>query len=228
MHLIQLGNVDDGQRVFLALHHFGLQRRIHLTEIDASWCCTKGLEHGRPQRTDRHADFEAFQIFRRDDRFGRGGDVSETVVENAVKAVQVDLGNGRANIRAQIAVHRSPNSVVVLEGKSQAVDACQRHEGLQNQPRQRKDINRTAAYLRQHVGVATELVVRKYLNVNLAACLCANCISSFLDADVGRVRNRDVVGPFQSDVAALGEGGCAQHGGCGCGCHESAAADGLL
>ena len=34
LHFIELGGGDDRQRIFLALHHAGLQRRIQLVEID--------------------------------------------------------------------------------------------------------------------------------------------------------------------------------------------------
>ena len=123
--------------------------------------------------------------------------------------MQVDFSNCRANISAQVAIHRGPHGGVILERKGQPVDACQRYQRLQNQARQRKDINRAISHLRQHVGVAAQLVIREDLNVDLAASLCANRIGRFFDADVGRVGDRNVVGPLEGDVAALREGGRA-------------------
>ena len=226
LHFVEFGDVDDGERIFLAFDHLGLQCRIDLGKINAGRCCAKRLEHRGPQRADRHADLEALQVVSRVDRLGRGGDVAVAVVENPVEGVQVDLGHGGADEGAEFTVHRRPHGLIILERKRQTIDAGQRHQGLQDQAGQRKNINRARAHLRQHVGVAAQLVVREHLNVHLAIGFFFDRLDRFTGADVGRVRDRNIVGPLERELGGLGKRGaaeCGKRAGGGGALNESAA-----
>jgi hypothetical protein len=99
---------------------------------------------------------------------GGTGDLAEAVVPHLVhggQAALVDLG---ADIDAQLAVHRLPDGVVVLEGEADAVDRRGGHQGGQDQAGQGEEVDRAGAQLRQHVGVGTQLVVGEHLDVDLA------------------------------------------------------------
>ena len=81
----------------------------------------------------------------------------------------------------------------------------------------------------QHVGVATQLVVRENLNINFATRFLANGVSRFFDADVRGVSDGNVICPLERDGARLRECGCAcdgsRNGGGRQGTHKGAALD---
>src|SRR5471030_180843 len=58
LHLVELGRVDQRQRILLAVDHVGLQRGVDLAEVDRGWRCAEGLEQAGPQRRHRNADLE--------------------------------------------------------------------------------------------------------------------------------------------------------------------------
>ena len=113
LNFIQFGRSDDRQGVFLAVHHLGLQRGIDLAEVYGGWRGVECLEHGGPERRDRHADLEALEIGRRLDRLGGGGHLAETVVPDLVHGDQVGLGDLSAYKGAQIAVQCFPHIRIV-------------------------------------------------------------------------------------------------------------------
>ena len=98
------------------------------------------------------------------------------------------LGDLRADIGAEIAVHRLPHRVVVGEGEARVHDARGRHERGEDRGRQVEELDAAIADLRQQIGVRTELVGRKQLDFEPAAGRLADAIERLLGADVDRMR----------------------------------------
>src|SRR5689334_10174695 len=94
-----------------------LQRGVDLAEINRGRRGAQMLEQGGPQWTDRHPDFEALEVFGRQDRFAAAGDLAKADVPQLVEGVQVDLGDHTAQKSAELAVERRPYLAVVLERK---------------------------------------------------------------------------------------------------------------
>ena len=123
LHLEQLGEIDDRERVLLALGHLGLQRRIDLVEVDAGRRGAERLEHRGPQRADGHAeDLEALEVVGPVDRMRARGDLAVAVVPHVVERGQPGLGDRGAHRSAERAVHRGPHlAVVSLNAKPMAL-----------------------------------------------------------------------------------------------------------
>src|SRR4051794_12259618 len=62
LHLVELGDLDDRQRVFLRVDDAGLQRRIDFAELQAGRRGRQRLEHGDAERADRHPDLQPIHI----------------------------------------------------------------------------------------------------------------------------------------------------------------------
>ena len=131
---------------------------------------------------------------------GGAGDLAEAVVPHPVERGQpavVDLGPDEA---AELAVHRLPDGIVILECEADAVDRGDRHEGRQNKARQRKQVDRAGAKLRQHVGVGAKLVVGEDLDLDLAVGSGLDAVGGFLLAHRLRMGRRGIVRELQREL----------------------------
>ncbi|MNJ56115.1 hypothetical protein D3C77_516450 [compost metagenome] len=107
-------------------------------------------------------------------------------------------------MRAQRAVHGAPDLAVVLEREAHGVDGGHRHQRGDNQRRRREEVDTARAHLRQHVGVAAQLVVRENLDVDAAVAFLEDAFGGFLRADVQRMRHRQVVAVLERVVGRAG------------------------
>src|SRR5689334_18813175 len=80
LHLEQLRERDQRQRVLLPVDDLGLQRGVDLVEVDTGGCCPEALEQGGPHRADGDADLEALEVVGRVDRMRAARDLAEAVV----------------------------------------------------------------------------------------------------------------------------------------------------
>lgn len=206
LHFVQLGDLDDGQRVFLGVDHLGLQRGIDFAELQAGRRGAQALEHGDGQRAHRHADLEAVHVGGGLHRRLAAGGLAKAVVPHLLEGVEAALRDGGAHVRAQRAVHGVPDLVVVLEGEAHGVDRRHRHQRGDDQRRRREEIDAARAHLRQHVGVAAQLVVGEDLDVHPAVAFLEDAFGRFLGADVQRMGDGQVVAVLQRVV-----GGARDH-----------------
>jgi hypothetical protein len=118
---------------------------------------------------------------------------------------------------AELAIHRRPHLVIALEGKADAVDRGDRHQGREDEARQGEELDAAGAHLRQHVGIAAELIVGEDLNLDPALRFLLDLRYRLAGADIDGVIDRRVVGVF---VAELGGARAArqQHGAGGGAC----------
>jgi hypothetical protein len=146
-----------------------------------------------PQRAHRHADLEALEVFRRQDRLAAAGDLPEANVPKLVEGVQVDLRDHAAQIGAQLPVECPPYLGIVLEREANPVQGgLLRHRGQDVSAGQHEHLQRTAAQLRQHVRVAAELVVGEHAHFQLAARLLQDLRQDLLHPHVDRVRHGEI------------------------------------
>ena len=110
---------------------------------------------------------------------------------------------------AELAVHRLPDLVVIGEGEADGIDRGDRHQRRDDQRRRREEVDAAAAHLRQHVGVAAQLVVREDLDLDAAVGLLGDALGGFLRADVERMRERQVVAVLQRELGGARD---ARHG----------------
>ena len=104
---------------------------------------------------------------------------------------------------AKIAVHGLPDRIIVRECEADAADRRCRHQGRQDQARQREEFDAAGADLAQHVGVGAELVIGKNLQVEAAVGLGFDRRRHLLGADVHRVRIGKIVGVFVGEFGSL-------------------------
>jgi len=126
-----------------------------------------------------------------------GGILSEPLKVARAAAEIADMG-------AELAVHRRPNLVVILEREADAVDRRDRHERRQDQARQREELDAAGPDLAQHVGIRTELVVRENLQVEPAIGLGLDRRRHFLGAGVHRMAVRKIIGVLVGKFGGLG------------------------
>jgi hypothetical protein len=122
------------------------------------------------------------------------GDLAIAIVPDLVERVQPGFLDAVADQRAEWPVHGGPDLVVVLEGKADAVDRCRRHEGRQDQAGQVEHLDGAAAQLRQHVGIAAQLVIGEKLNLHPPAGLFLDLGDRIAQPDVHRMIDDVVVG----------------------------------
>ena len=201
LHLVELGDLDDRQRILLRVDDLGLQRGVDLAELQARRRGAERLEHRDAERAHRHADLEArpcpwrvsiglllVVIWRKP---------LSHIFSNACRPTLAMRG---ADVGAERAVHGLPDLIVVGEREAHGVDRRDRHQRRDDQRRRREEVDAAAAHLRQHVGVAAELVVREDLDLDAAVRLLRDPVGGFLRADVERMRERQVVAVLQREV----------------------------
>jgi hypothetical protein len=203
LDLIELRRRDQRQRILLALHDLGLQRRIDLAEIDRSGRGVERLEHRGPQRRHRHADLEALEIIRAGDRLGRRGGLAEAVVPDLVHDLEAGLLDFAAHIAAEIAVHGLPDRGIIRECEADAVDRGGRHQRRQDQAGQREELHATGAKLAQRVRIGTELAVRENLHLEPAIGLDLDRRRHLAGTGDEGMRFRQVIGEFVGELGRL-------------------------
>src|SRR5579883_1110736 len=203
LHFEELGDLDQGQRILLALDHLCLERRVDLGEIDAGRGRAERLEHRGPEGAHRHADLEALEIGGRVDGMRAAGDLPIAVVPHLLEGMESRLLDGAAHQRAELAIHRRPDMVIILEGEADAVDRRDGHQRRENEPRQDEEIDAAGAHLRQHVGVAAELVVGKDLDVEAAVRFLPDPLDHLATADIHGMIDGIVVGELQRELGRL-------------------------
>jgi hypothetical protein len=136
------------------------------------------------------------------DRLGGCRDLPIPVVVHLLEGVETRLGDLAAHVGAKLAVHTLPDGIVVLPCEADAVDRGSRHDGGEDQPGQREEVDRALAQLRQHGRVAAELVVRKDLDLDGAVALRLDALGRLGRVDGERVRDRGIVGVLQCELGA--------------------------
>src|SRR3984885_11077812 len=169
LNLVELGRLGNDQRVFLSVDNAGLQRRVDIGKIDAGRRGAKRLEQGHVDLADRNANLETFQIGRIPDRFLAGGDLPKAVVPDFFERIELRLLETLANERAELAVHRGPDSIGILESEARSIDGGDRYQRREDQSAGGKEIDGSGAHLRQQIAVAAELAVREHADIDLAA-----------------------------------------------------------
>ena len=193
LHLIEFEQVDERERVLLALDDLGLQRRIDLVDIDAGRRGAERFEHGGPKRAHRHADLESFDVVGRIDRMSAAGDLPVAIIPHVVEGMEARLRDGATHEGAERAVHGWPHLAIVLECEADAIYRGHRHIGCEDQPGEIEYLDGAGAQLRQHVGVAAELAVGKELDLHSTARLFLNLVDCFAQPNVHGVGDYVVV-----------------------------------
>ncbi|NYH14897.1 hypothetical protein GGD41_002125 [Paraburkholderia bryophila] len=145
------------------------------------------LEQRGQHRRLRHADLETLQIGRRAQCTRGGTDLPEAVVPHLADRHDAGFGDLRADVIAEVAIHRFPDRVVILERETGIDDAGGRRERRQNRRGLVEELHAAVAHLREQIGVGAELILRKQLDVEAAVGRVANVIDCFLRADVDRM-----------------------------------------
>ena len=157
LDLEQPVGADIDQRPFLALHHAGLQRGIEFREIHRR---RRGADRppGRDdQRARRRAQFESLHVRNRVDRLRRGRHLVKAAVEDLVGRQIARLLQIGAQQLAQLAVHRLPDRIVVLQGERHAWQRAQWRRRRGQQIRQHHHLHAADPYLGEGVEVGAEL-----------------------------------------------------------------------
>ena len=162
------------------------------------------LEQGYPDRADRHPDLEAAEVGRRVDGLAARGDLAEAVVPHLLHGQQADLLDLRANEGAEIAVHRRPHDVVVLEGEADAVDAGCRHHVGEHESRLRVELERATAHLAQHVGIGAELAAREDPDLEPTLGLLQDALGRLLGCDIDRMGGRQGIAELVGELRRPG------------------------
>jgi hypothetical protein len=121
--------------------------------------------------------------------------------------MQTKLGHRVAHVSAELAVHGTPHLLVVGKGESDRVDCRDRHQRCHDQRGRREEVDAAAAYLRQHVRVAAQLIVGEDLDFDAALRFGKDPVGRFLRADVERVRQRQVVAVLERELRGVRERG---------------------
>src|SRR5271157_5350192 len=203
LHLVQPRGGDDGQRVLLAFDDLGLQRRIDLVEVDQRRPGAEQREQRGEDRRVRDADLEPLQVVGLGDRMGGRGDLAEPVVLHLGDRDDAAFRDLSADVVAELAVHRLPDGVVVLEREADVGNAACRHQRRQDRGRQVEEIDPAAAHLGEKVGVGPELVGGEELHVYPAVRRRANPIYGLLPTDVQRVRRILARGVFEGELGRV-------------------------
>ena len=105
---------------------------------------------------------------------------------------------------AEIAVHGLPNRVVVRKRKADAIDRRRRHQGRQDQARQREELDAAGTDLAQHVRIGTELVIWENLQIEPAIGFGLDRRRHFLGTGVHGMSVREIIGVFVGKFGGLG------------------------
>ena len=197
LHFIQLGRFDDHQRVFLSVHHLGLQGGIDFAELQAGRRRAQGLEQRNAHRADRHADLHAIHVGGRLHRLGARGDLAEAVVPHFFQGMQTDLGEVGAHGVAQLAVHGLPDFGRIGKREADGRDGTDRGQGGDHHGAGIEHVDAAAADLRQHVGITAQLVVGEHLDRHAALAFLGHARGRFQGADMQRVAGRQVVAELE-------------------------------
>ncbi len=144
------------------------------------------------------------------DRPRAGRDLAEAVVPHLREGMQVDLGEGGADVIAELAVDRGPHLVLIGKGKAHCGDGADRRHGRDDHRAGGEHVDAAAAHLREHVGVAAELVVGEDLDLDAAVGLGGDALGRLGGADVQRMAERQVVGVFQHHLSGMRRGAAAK------------------
>jgi hypothetical protein len=146
------------------------------------------------------------------------GDLAIAIVPDLLERVEAGLLDRRAHDGAEAAVHGRPDMVVILEGEADAVDRGQWHQRRQDEAGQGEEFEPAAAHLRQHVGVAAELVVGEDLDLEPPARFLLDARRRLARPHVHGMVDRRVVGIFIGELRGVGaprQPGHADDGGAG-------------
>src|SRR4051812_20494140 len=91
-----------------------------------------------------------------------------------IEAARLDC---RSDVRAEFAVHCRPDLRIVLEGKRHGIDPSARHQGLHDCPGGRYELEGTRAKLRDHLALATQLIVWEHDDVDVASGLLLDLLT---------------------------------------------------
>src|SRR5207248_9089679 len=116
---------------------------------------------------------------------------------------QVGLGDLRADIGAQISVHRLPYGAVIGKRESHAVDRGGWNKRGKYQTGQREELDAPRANLAKRVGVRTQLAIGEDLQVEAAISLLFDRGRHFARASVHRVRFWKIVCVFVDPLRLL-------------------------
>src|SRR6516165_8658077 len=110
--------------------------------------------------------------------------MAESVVPNLVESEDRSLRDFSSNIVTELAVHRLPDGVIVLEDEAEARHAGRGDVGCKNERRQIEELNAAAAYLRQQIGIGAELICGKQLDIDSTRRRFANAVQRFLRTNI--------------------------------------------
>src|SRR6185437_12619365 len=83
LHFVEARRINLRQRIFLAVHHAGLQRDEYFGKRQGTWIGAVSLEHFDAPGAARHAQFDALKVARHLDRVLVVGDLTEAVLPAA-------------------------------------------------------------------------------------------------------------------------------------------------
>src|SRR6516164_1472439 len=104
----------------------------------------------------------------------------------------------------ELAIKRIPERRIVFPGKADTPDRCRWNQRRKNvYAGQGKTLESPGAKLREHVGIAAELIVGKYLQFEPAICRLCEFLCSLLGVDVERMRFRHVGAQLEREFGRL-------------------------
>src|ERR1700688_2692626 len=112
LNFVEFCRLDQGERVFLTVRNFCLQRGVSLVEGNTDGSSAERREHRNAQRHDRHANFEVGEILRGRVRMRAAADLPKAIVPSRGERNQTDLLDIASDEIADLAVHRGPHLVV--------------------------------------------------------------------------------------------------------------------
>ena len=116
LHFVELGGLDGGQGIVLAVNGAGLESEIQIVEANGGRVRAHGLAEEHPRVGVRHAEVDALEILRGLDLLVlREGDLAGAEIERAEREDALLFGDLLEHILADVAVEDLGHVVIALE-----------------------------------------------------------------------------------------------------------------
>ena len=207
LDFVELGVVDDGHGVLLAVHRLLLQGRVELAEVHRRGVRAQELEERDVHRVLHRPELEALHVGRRVDGLAAVRHVPEAVLEvpevGEAEGCQVGI-----ELLAQFAVKGLEGGLAALEQEGQVQDLEALVEAGDRRGRGQGDLDGPQLDGFRHLAIAAELRVRVELDLDLA-------VGVLLHVGLENILHADVVGVGLGHDRPDLDGVVGRHGGQG-------------